>query len=370
MSFSLEFLTPFRKPFVALAFAVTALTGRAEPVTDPELTPATDIVTSNPEEASAPTPPTAPPLDEKQQILSSCSLPKESEFFGFEWARRTSFRSVCLASHWIDGMFGENEFDPKEGEVNGYIALNSERRSHEQSETLPTIRVSLRLPQASKKFDLFFDRDLERQSIAGESAALRPESRTETDARTNQLGIGYQLYQGVVDLLNVRIGARVRSLRPELFARSRYAATLADSGTDRWHFEQTLFWIKDDGFGEFTGLEYQRHLGGPFALHWQNGASYAEATRGVRWSSAISLFHAIDNDRGIQWSYGANGETGLPTPLANHGPRISYRQRAKQRWLIFETYLGLDYPKDEVQTVRQSQAYIGARIEAHFNPPK
>lgn len=330
-------------------------------------------MTTPPAPAASPDEPAAPPLSPEQaeqlrtQNLISCSIPEEAEFFGFEWARRTSYRSVCLASHWLDGLFGDNPFDPKEGQVNGYFALITEKRQGNGLETTPRVRVRVKLPQASKRFDLFFDRDKESQSIAGESAALHPEATPE-EASTNQVGVGYLLHKGVDELLNFRLGLRLRDWRPELFVRSTYAAILADSGTGRWNLEQTLFWKKAEGFGETTGLEYQRHLGGPHVFRWGSSATLSELSDGLRWNTTLSVFQALADDRGIQWSYGANGETRRPESVSNHGLRISYRQRLQRRWLVLEIYTGIDRIKDENHPQRESQAYLGARLEAHFNP--
>lgn len=323
---------------------------------------------SAPAVAAEPSPPAAETPEAQALRLSSCSLPQEAEFFGFEWARRTSYRSVCLASHWLDGLFGDNPFDPKEGRINGYLALVTEKREDGGWESVPRIRTRVKLPQASKRFDLFFDRDKESQSIASESAALHPEASAPTEENTNQVGIGYLLHQGMTDLLNVRLGLRLRSGKPDLFARSQYATFFAERPKSRWNFEQTLFWRTSEGFGETTALEYERHVGGPNIFRWSNSATYSETSDGFRWNSVFSFFYALKEDRAIQLSYGANGETKQVESVANHGPRVSYRQRLEQRWLVVELYTGIDNFKDETMPIRQEQAYVGARIEAHFSP--
>lgn len=363
---------------VVLALLLGAGTGYAGEITDTTAPPAGDealTATEGSAPAAASTSPASPapaaPAETPEaleQRLSSCSIPQETEFFGFEWARRTSYRSVCLASHWLDGLFGDLPFDPKKGKINGYVALNIEKREDGSWESVPRIRTRVKLPQASKRFDLFFDRDKESQSIASESAALHPEASAPTEESTNQVGIGYLLHQGMTDLLNVRLGLRVRSGSPDLFARSQYAASIAESPTSRWNFEQTLFWRTSEGFGETTALEYERHVGGPNIFRWTNSATYSETSDGFRWNSVFSFFHALREDRAIQWSYGANGETKQVESVANHGPRVSYRQRLKQRWLVVELYTGIDNFKDELMTSRREQAYVGARIEAHFSP--
>lgn len=323
----------------------------------------------NAAETAPPEPVTPAETPEAQELrLSSCSIPQEAEFFGFEWARRTSYRSVCLASHWLDGLFGDNPFDPKEGKINGYVALVTEKREGGGWDGAPRIRTRVKLPQASERFDLFFDRDKESQTIANESAALHPEASAATEESTNQVGIGYLLHRGMTDLLNFRLGVRIRNQKLDLFARSQYAAFFAETPTSRWNFEQTLFWRTAEGIGETTALEYARHIGGPNIFRWSNSATYSETSDGFRWNSVFSFFHALREDRAIQWSYGANGETGQVESIANHGPRVSYRQRLEQRWLVVELYTGIDNFRDDLMTRREDQAYIGARIEAHFSP--
>lgn len=307
--------------------------------------------------------------DARKESITTCQLPEEKGFFGLEWARRTSFRSACLTAHWLDSKFGDGVFDAKEGKINGYVALVTDKREGDSWDLTPRLRISAKLPNVTKKLDVFFDRDKETQTIAGKTTALHPEATTPGEENTNQVGVGYELHKSVTDLLNVRVGARIRSWKPELFAQSRYFVTFANTEVDRWNFTETLFWRRHEGLGETSSLEYERHLGGPFILSWGNGATVSEATDGISWSTVLTLSHALSNDKGLQWSYGASGETKQSEPLANHGPRVTYRQRLKQRWLIFETFIGVDHLKSDASAPRQTQTYFGAKIEAHFNPP-
>ena len=305
----------------------------------------------------------------RRDAVGTCALPVEEEFLGFEWARRFGFRSVCLTAHWVDSLFGDQAFDPKEGRINGSVSWTTERRQGGDWSNSPRLRASVKLPNVSKKVDLFFDRDKESKTIAGESAALHPEGNLRNEENTSQIGIGYQLYKGLADLANIRFGVRVRAWKPEPFASSRYAVSFADNSIDRWNFAQTLFWKRGEGFGETSSLDYERHLGGPLILRWGSSVTLSEITDGLRWSSALSVFHALSADKALQWSYGANGETKAAAPLTNHGPRVSYRQRLKQRWLIFEAYTGIDNLKNDDLTRRVQSSYVGAKIEAHFNTP-
>lgn len=358
---------------LALATAPCLADETAGTAADDRASQAAETPAGTPAEAAAETVPAAPAVPPEspealEQRLTSCSIPRGEEFFGLDWARRTSYRSVCLASHWVDSLFGEEEFDVSEASINGHFALVTETRDHGGTEVTPRVRTRVRLPQASKRLDLFFDRDKESQSIAGEAAGLRPESTLPGEESTNQLGFGYDLRRGIDELLNVRLGLRIRSWRPELFARSRYSVTLADTGTARWNLEQTLFWIKRDGVGETTALEYQRHLGGPFLFRWQNSATLSQQSDGLRWNSSLSLFQAIDPDRALQWSFGGHGETGQAERVAAYGPRVSFRERLRRRWLIVEVYTGVDRVQTEQMPVRDSQSYVGMRLEAHFSP--
>lgn len=305
----------------------------------------------------------------RSAAVTTCSLPEEEEFLGLEWARRTTFRSVCLAAHWVDSLFGEDPFDPKTGRINGHVSITADRRQGGSTEVIPRVRASVKLPNVSRKVDLFFDRDKESQTIVGESDALHPETTKTGEETSSQLGVGYQLHQGLRELMNIRAGIRIRAWKPEPFARSRYDVTFADTGTDRWTFGQTLFWRKGDGFGETSSLDYERHLGGPFILRWGNSATFSEETDGLRWNSGLSVFHAITNDDAMQWSYGGGGETGSVIKLARHGPRVTYRHRMKQRWLVFEAYAGVENIKNDTLPKREARSYVGAKIQASFNPP-
>lgn len=304
-----------------------------------------------------------------QQTSASCTLPEVSDLPGLEWARQSSFRSVCLTAHWLDGLFGTEPYDPVAGVITGFLALDLEKRQGENAEVLPRLRTTFALPNVSRKLDLFFDRDKESKTISGESAALHPEGLTKDEASTNQIGIAYKLYRDLNAALDTRVGLRFRDGRPDLFVRASFRTPFADSGTDRWNIDQSLFWTNQDGAGETTLLDYERHLGGPFLLRWRNSASFSQTTDGIRWTSGLAVFHALTDDRAMQWAWGANGESGLAEKLTSHGPRITIRQRLRQRWLVLEAYVGIDHLKSADLPTRTPQNYLGAKIEAWFNPP-
>lgn len=305
------------------------------------------------------------------QATATCllSVPLETELPGLEWARQTSFRSVCRTAHWLDGLFGVEPYDPVAGVITGHLAFDIERREKENAEILPRLRVTVALPNVSRQLGLFFDRDRESKTIAGESAALHPESQVKGEESTSQFGVGYQFLRDLDASVDGRIGLRVREQRLDPFVRGVLKRRFADTGTDRWSFEQTLFWTHLESFGETSQLDYERHLGGPRMMRFSNAATLSERTDGFRWVSTLALFDALNDDRALQWAWGANGETGADERLTSHGPRISLRQRFPSRWLVTEAYVGLDFVKEAPGEDRTRRHYLGFKIEAYFNPP-
>jgi len=335
------------------------------PPTVPSGTPAPDVVSpaAEPARAELPPNPAAP--------RSSCVLPEDIDpTYGLDWARRNTFRSVCVTARWLDGMFGDDPFEQSGGRVTGLISLALDKRDGESIDVTPKLRVSLRLPNLSRHASLFFDRDKESQSIAGDTTALRPEVTKSNEMNTSQAGIGYELFKAGSALVDFRLGVRFDGISPKPFVRSRYSLRFAESSADRWLVEETLYWKTVEGFGETTRLEYERHLGGPFILRWDNGATYDQSTIGVSWSTTVSVFHALSVDRGMQWSYGASGQSDLDYTIGNFGPRVSLRQRMKQRWLFLEVYTGVDNTRSEPNGPLTRTGYFGAKMEALFDPPR
>ena len=281
--------------------------------------------------------------------------------------RRFTFSAACHSSNWVDKQFeSETPETLEEGEIDGYSGFEYVHRQDAAGLLLPQVRIRTRLPNLSRRFDLSLERDDERKTIEGQSENAIQQQLGAANQNTTRLGFGYELFRRANDLLNLRAGIRISERKLDPFVRGRYTWDIERTEQTEWRFAETLFYRHLEGFGETTSLDHQRNLTKTLLFRWSNSATLSQSTDGFRWDSNISLLHTFDEHHGMLYSYGASGQTGQAEPLANFGPRVSYRQKLNRKWLFGEVYVGLDRIKDEIHPVRTSVGYIGAKLEAHF----
>jgi hypothetical protein len=300
----------------------------------------------------------------RPQWIPECELPTDDEILGLDWLRRNVFSSVCRSARWFDSFFGEEYF--KDTEMDGSLSFAQERRQGGERNFAPRLRIRGKLPNISRRFDVFIDRDDENKTIVGQSDNPAMAQLNQPQQETTQLGLGYELRRTLDSLLNFRAGLRLRSGALDPFVQSRYSHDFARSETREWRVSQTLFWRQIEGFGETTALDFSLKLGGANLLRWENNATLSQSTDAFRWASAVSLYHSLSEHKALQLSYSANGETGQHDPVANFGPRLSYRQQLDRKWLFGEVYGGIDHLKGNDGTPRQREPYVGVKIELLF----
>lgn len=338
----------------------------------------------SPETATSETPPdTTPraPADALPEAAAededACTVqtpiltPRDESADGASWARDWLFRSVCRSAQWFDSFFGEERFDDAASRMRGNAFLIAENRQGHGLKWKPGLRVRVSLPNVSKRFDVFFDRDEEQNTIEGRAdPATTPLANRPTGVRTDedstQVGIGYRLIQELDELLNFRVGVRARggSLRP--FVQGRYRHEFFKTEATQWVFTETLFWRKPDGFGQTTALDYEAAMTRSLLFRWFNNATYSELSNGFSWQSGVSFYQDLGDARAVQLQLSSTGETGAQVDVANYGVRLSYRQTIGRPWLFGEVFTGLDHPRADIDPVRREEAFFGVRTEIHF----
>lgn len=344
----------------------------ASPATEsPAAVPATAPPAEPAPASEAAAAPAAAPEGDACAIQTPVLAPRDETSDGASWTRDWLFRSVCHSAQWFDSFFGEERFDDAASQMRGNAFLIAENRQGRGLEWKPGLRVRVSLPNVSKRFDVFFDRDEEQNTIEGRAdpattpSANRPTGVSTTEDST-QIGVGYRLIQELDELLNFRVGVRARSgsLRP--FAQGRYRHEFFKSDATQWVFTETLFWRKPDGFGETTALDYEAAITRSLLFRWFNNATYSEITNGFSWQSGVSFYQDLGDARAVQLQLSSTGETGAQVDVANYGIRLSYRQTIGRPWLFGEVFTGLDRPRADTDPARREEAFVGLRTEIHF----
>ena len=296
-----------------------------------------------------------------------CHMRRDREFLGLDWSRRELFRFLCGTARWFDGFFGEQRYDDSADSVRGRIAYNAERREHAGMNEEARFSVRLPLPNLNHRFNVFFERDDERRTLAGRTDAEPGAVAAVPGAQeSTQAGVGFQLSDVLDQLLDLRLGARIRDKKVDVFARAKYRKEFAETVSTQWRFSQTLFHARFDGFGETTALDFEAKLSEANLLRWSNNATWTQATERLDWRTGVALYRTLAANRAVVAEVAASGASKSAVDIANYGVRAAYRQTLGRPWLLGEIYVGQDYPKSVPEVARDRQFLAGLTVEVLF----
>jgi hypothetical protein len=299
--------------------------------------------------------------------VDPCHEPSDQELLGMDWSRRELFRFLCLSARWFDGFFGEERYDDSAKDVAGRVSYTTELR--ERLGTSENIRFSVKLPlpNLNRRFKFVVERDDERRTIEGRTdvepgaVAAGP-----TGQETTQVGVGLQLGEIIDQLLDFRLGLRIRDGTIDPFIRAKYRKEFAETEKTQWRFTQTLFHTRFDGFGETSALDFEAQISPADLFRWSNNGTWSQTTQGLDWRTGVAIYHTYGKGRASFVEVAASGASDAAVDVANYGIRTAYRQTLGRNWLFGEMYVGRDYPKSLPAVPRDKQYFVGMTIEVLF----
>jgi hypothetical protein len=301
--------------------------------------------------------PSAPPE------IDPCSLLPSEELFGLDWTRRQLFGAVCRSARWFDSFFGEERYDQEALGVRGRLILGVEERERVGMTFTPRFSARVPLPNLNERINLLIEREDEERSIVGRTGAeqevLTPPPTFHDE--TTQIALGY-LQRNV----NLRAGVRLSGGALDPYTRARYLKEFLQTDRTQWIFSQSLFWRKQEGFGETTTLDFEVKPSVPTLVRWFNVGTWSESTRGLAWTSGVTFYRSIGTGRAVLLEPSLQGETDLPVDVGSYGGRVAYRQTLGRNWLIGETFTGYVWPKSTPGETRHSQFFVGLRVQLLF----
>jgi hypothetical protein len=91
-------------------------------------------------------------------------------------------------------------------------------------------------------------------------------------------------------------------------------------------------------------------------------------SEGLRWSSAVTLYHVISTARQSAFAYQVflNGSTDSGEPLSDYGAGVAYRQSVWRPWLVIELRTGVDWPRYAPTEERRANYNVGLAFEMSY----
>jgi len=207
-------------------------------------------------------------------------------------------------------------------------------------------RVRLRLGALSGRVRFFADSyDTVHDTLEGLFSARYRQELEDERSEGARAGLTYVVAERVRSQYDISGGLRLRpepSPRVRLQARYRYQL-----GDWRTGFRQSVFWDREDGYGEKSEVLFDRPGGDIHLFRVHSTAVWSEISQGIDWGQHASYHVTFSPRRRLGLTAGLRGHTHPSTVVDQYLMRIPYRQRIHRDWLFFEIEPGLDFFRED-----------------------
>jgi hypothetical protein len=334
---------------LALALALSAGPGAgAEPIEGPE---SVDPVAAEPEEINA---------------FLACRQRAGRTDILLDTASRRVYQTVCGATLWFDGLFGERDLDAALKSY-GHVELAHAWSEFSGNDTRLRFIARLQLPALEERLSAFVGVDDEDDFARdrSEGNALRSRRRA-TDRETFLVGLGFVGITSDRFQSDVQVGVR-DTVKPEVFLQNRFNYIPYSSPLNRLILRITPFWNSSDRFGATTHTSFDHIVDEAFLARWSTAVTFSEQVPGTDWRSAVILYQNLRGSHALAYEVFIRGQSVAPEPLGEFGARTVYRRPLFWGERLFgEFVLGYSWPRDDPALAREGAVDVGVGLEMPF----
>ena len=286
------------------------------------------------------------------------------------------YQTVCGATAWFDGFFGNNRYDQATGQTYGRISMGGYWDQLNGFDPRLRFRARFALPSLRERTSLLIGRGDEDDLIEERTTAIGDEIPTPPNQNPNQdqdvstyIGFGFDRLASLTRGLRFTVGLKLRN-PPVPIVKIKYRRNWQISERDLLSVRPLVYWRSDEGAGATLQVDVDHVINNAFLFRWANfgNVSQDEEVEGVNWGSTFYLYQALSEKKAVTYSVFFSGETKAPITFQNAGFELRYRQSILRKWLFIEPYGSLSWPRFSLEEKRESNFGVGLRLEAYFGP--
>lgn len=317
--------------------------------------------------AAAPSLSPPPQRELRQHLAGSCEQRQGERVEMIERARTQIEETVCGATLWFDGLFGDRRnLDAARGAY-GRLETSLEYSSFYGVKSRTRFNVRVDLPNLEDRVSIFIGRDNEDAFARdrSEGFALRSEFPQVDDRDQFFAGFGFAPPSSARFRSDIKLGVRnVREPRAFVQGRMEYLGYADD--THLLQFRLTPFYNTRDGFGVTPGLDYSRVLTPRLLFRWSSVGTFSEVTTGFDWRSALLLYQGLGWEQGLAYEAFVRGLTETDILVREYGLRLIFRQPVLKHRLYLQPLIGYSWPQEDPAVPRRGAYLVGIGVELPF----
>jgi len=285
-------------------------------------------------------------------------------------SRDTVYATFCGTAAWFDGFFGDYQYEESPESTYGRLGVSTfyDERDHLDNDL--RLRARFALPALRDRVDLLVGRGDEEELIEERTSTQYdeiPSSFDRFDDESFLIGLGYSEGQGLKRGFRFSVGARVRT-PIETYAKGTYRRAWQLGERSLVRVRPIMYWRSEEGFGSTLHVDADRFVRDSMMLRWGNSANISEDddVEGVELSSALTLYQALSNRRGLTYRLLVRGETNADVHIQDYGFEWRYRQRILRKWLFVEFVNSATWPREFRSENRDMNLGVGIGLEMYF----
>jgi hypothetical protein len=299
-------------------------------------------------------PPEAPPPPPSEPIDIDKLLREEEEKEQRSWFGHGAMEdSLTALVYRLDEFFGDPthyQFQPPTSRIRlrAGVRVSQPDPAHDRLEPTASVLADLRLPALDRLLSrarLFVaggNEEEERDSDVEQDVA-RPRFDPSLSGRGGAVELRFDLYRAGSTVVDAGGGVRFR-LPPPPYVRVRAAHAERLGLGLVGHANQTVFWQREEGFGESTRVDVVRvfsaksiaRLGGIGTLH--------ERSRGLEWGAEAGLQQGLGRRTGVYLAAGLEGATRSNANVDRYRVLTRLRRDVYEGWLFVDLEPEVSWP--------------------------
>jgi hypothetical protein len=328
----------------------------------------TPDVTAAPDEAEFVEPDNAPAEPAPAELADINDEAEQVKEPLLDRTQRTVNSLVVGTTQRVDNLFGSAGVSEAASVTRGRLSVGGQYDQRDGFRGRLRLRARYNLPRLNNRTALLLGRGDANDLIDGsgdDNIDTLPNRFNDFEDEDWLLGVGYSrdatLRRGWSFGAGVKLAA---PLEPYVRATYRWNRTYGERWL--WRVEPRVFLQSQRG----AGLSVQNTVDYAANENWLfrswSIAVVEEEVEGVSWTSKAIAYRNLNRKSAMSYAVYSSGETDSEVPVRDYGVELRYRRQIAREWLFIELLGRLNWPRETLEELRESNWGVGIEFELQF----
>jgi hypothetical protein len=282
--------------------------------------------------------------------------------------QRTVTNLVVGTAQRVDNLFGSAGVSEEASVTRGRLSVGGQYDQRDGFRSRFRLRARYNLPRLDNRTALILGRGDANDLVDGsgdDNIDTLPNRFNDFEDEDWLLGIGYSrdatLRRGWSFGGGVKLGTPL-----EPFVRATYRRNKTYGERWLWRLEPRIFLQNQRG----AGLSVQNTVDYAASERWLfrswTIAVVEEEVEGVSWTSKAIAYRNLNRKSAMSYAVYSSGETDFEVPVRDYGVELRYRRQIAREWLFIELLGRLNWPRESLEELRESNVGVGIEFELQF----